>query len=104
MTVLVCGGAASGKSACAEELLCKLSGDAPRVYLATMRSFGAEAAARIEKHRAQRSGRGFETVECYVNLSSAPIPPDAAVLLVSLPLCWQLERHARKRFPRLCPQ
>ena len=81
MTVLVCGGAASGKSACAEELLCKLSGDAPRVYLATMRSFGAEAAARIEKHRAQRAGRGFDTIECYVNLSSAPVPPDSAVLL-----------------------
>ena len=81
MTVLVCGGAASGKSACAEELLCKLSGDAPRVYLATMRPFGAEAAARIEKHRAQRAGRSFDTVECYVNLSSAPVPPDCAVLL-----------------------
>ena len=81
MTVLVCGGAASGKSACAEELLCKLSGDAPRAYLATMRPFGTEAAARIEKHRAQRAGRGFDTVECYVNLSSAPVPPEAAVLL-----------------------
>ena len=46
-----------------------------------MRPFGAEAAARIEKHRAQRADRGFETVECYVNLSSAPVPPDAAVLL-----------------------
>ena len=81
MTVLVCGGAASGKSACAEELLCKLSGDAPRVYLATMRPFDTEAAARIEKHRAQRAGRDFDTVECYVNLSSAPVPPEAAVLL-----------------------
>ena len=81
MTILVCGGAASGKSAYAEQLLCKLSGDAPRVYLATMRPFGPEAAARIEKHRAQRAGRGFETVECYVNLSSAPVPPDSAVLL-----------------------
>ena len=46
-----------------------------------MRPFGAEAAARIEKHRAQRAGRGFETFECYVNLSSAPVPPDGAVLL-----------------------
>ena len=46
-----------------------------------MRPFGPEAAARIEKHRAQRAGRGFETVECYVNLLSAPVPPDAAVLL-----------------------
>ncbi len=81
MTVLVCGGAASGKSAYAEQLLCKLSGDAPRVYLATMRPFGEEAAARIEKHRAQRAALGFETVECYVNLFAAAIPPDGAVLL-----------------------
>lgn len=29
---------------------------------------------------------------------------DAAVLLLSLPLCRQLERPARKLFPRLCPQ
>ena len=46
-----------------------------------MRPFGAEAAARIEKHRVQRAGRGFDTVECYVNLLSAPVPPDSAVLL-----------------------
>ena len=81
MTVLVCGGAASGKSAYAEKLLCKLSGNAPRIYLATMRPFGEEAAARIERHRAQREGRGFQTFECYVNLSSLELPPDSAVLL-----------------------
>ena len=81
MTVLVCGGAASGKSAYAEKLLCKLSGGAPRVYLATMRPFGDEAAARIAKHRAQRAGCGFRTVECYVNLEAAPLPSDCAVLL-----------------------
>ncbi len=46
-----------------------------------MRPFGAEATARIEKHRVQRAGRGFGTVECYVNLLSAPVPPDSAVLL-----------------------
>ena len=81
MTVLVCGGAASGKSRYAEELLCKLSCDAPRIYLATMQPFGEEAAARIRKHRAQREGRGFQTIECYVNLSSLALPPDSAVLL-----------------------
>ena len=81
MTVLVCGGAASGKSAYAEKLLCKLSGNALRIYLATMRPFGVEAAARIERHRAQREGRGFQTFECYVNLSSLELPPDSAVLL-----------------------
>ena len=81
MMLLVCGGAASGKSAYAEEMLCRLSGDAPRVYLATMQPEGEEAAARIEKHRAQRAGRGFATLECYTNLPDAAVPADSAVLL-----------------------
>lgn len=81
MTALVVGGAASGKSRYAEELLCKLSGNAPRVYLATMQPFGSEAVVRIERHRAQRAGRGFETVECYVNLEATKLPRGCAVLL-----------------------
>ena len=81
MTVLVAGGAASGKSAYAEQLLCKLSGAAPRVYLATMQPRGEEAAARIEKHRSLRAGRGFQTVERCVDLRAAEIPTGSAVLL-----------------------
>ncbi|MBR4211297.1 MAG: bifunctional adenosylcobinamide kinase/adenosylcobinamide-phosphate guanylyltransferase, partial [Oscillibacter sp.] len=42
MTVLVIGGAASGKSAYAENLLCALAGGAEKVYLATMERRGAE--------------------------------------------------------------
>lgn len=81
MMLLVCGGAASGKSAYAERMLCRLSGDAPRVYLATMKPFGDEAASRIARHRAQRAGDGFETRECFLDLSEAAVPPDSAVLL-----------------------
>ena len=81
MTLLVCGGAASGKSVYAEEMLCRLSGDAPRVYLATMKPEGKEAAVRIEKHRAQRAGRGFETLECPLRLQDAAVRTDSAVLL-----------------------
>lgn len=81
MTALVVGGAASGKSAFAEELLCKPPESAPRLYIATMEPFGAEAASRIQKHRAQREGLGFQTVECYVNLESLEPPPGCAVLL-----------------------
>ncbi len=81
MTVLVVGGAASGKSAYAEELLCKLSRDLPRTYIATMKPFGAEACERIEKHRAARQGRGFETIECYVNLEGLELPHTGAALL-----------------------
>ncbi|MBE7004248.1 MAG: bifunctional adenosylcobinamide kinase/adenosylcobinamide-phosphate guanylyltransferase [Ruminococcaceae bacterium] len=81
MTFLVVGGAASGKSAYAERTLCKLSADKPRAYIATMKPFGLEAEARIKKHRAQRAGRGFQTIECYVNLKTAGVPPSSAVLL-----------------------
>ena len=63
MMVLVTGGSASGKSAYAERVACSLP--APRLYLATMNPAGADAAARIERHRALRAGKGFETMECY---------------------------------------
>lgn len=81
MTYLIVGGAASGKSAYAEGLLCKLAGEAEKVYIATMQPFDAEAETRIEKHRAQRAGRGFKTIECYVNLLAADVPASSAVLL-----------------------
>lgn len=62
MNVLVTGGAASGKSACAEEIACALG--SARYYLATMADVGAEARGRIARHRTQREGLGFETLEC----------------------------------------
>ena len=61
MRVLVTGGSGSGKSRFAEGL-CHRFGT-PLVYIATMQPFGQDAAARIERHRAQRAGAGFVTVE-----------------------------------------
>lgn len=81
MTTLVVGGAGSGKSVYAEKILCELAGEVPRIYLATMQPFGEEAVARIAKHRAQRADRGFQTIECYVNLKATDIPKGGAVLL-----------------------
>ena len=69
MIALVSGGAASGKSAYAESLCLSLGG--PRIYLAAMRPFGEEGAARVCKHRAQRAGKGFTTIECYEGLGGA---------------------------------
>ena len=68
MMALVTGGASCGKSAYAEDL-CMESG-APLVYLAAMRPFGEEGAARVRKHRAQRAGKGFTTIECYEGLDA----------------------------------
>ena len=68
MIVLVIGGSGSGKSEYAERLTLRLAGDTPRVYLATMQVWDAECRARIAKHRRQRAGRGFVTVERSRNL------------------------------------
>ena len=62
MVVLVCGGAASGKSGVAEDIASSLS--EKRTYVATMRNDGPEAAERIERHRERRAHFGFDTVEC----------------------------------------
>lgn len=62
MRVLVVGGSGSGKSAYAERLACGLS--PVRTYVATMEGTGAEAQARIARHREQRAGLGFQTLEC----------------------------------------
>ena len=80
MFTLITGGSASGKSAFAEEHVLKLSGQ--KIYLATMEPFGAED--RIEKHRRQRAGKGFTTVERPTNLSGLTLPASANVLLECL--------------------
>ncbi|MCR5136812.1 MAG: bifunctional adenosylcobinamide kinase/adenosylcobinamide-phosphate guanylyltransferase [Oscillospiraceae bacterium] len=82
MLTLIIGGAGSGKSAFAEALVCRLPGE--RIYLATMERESRESLARIEKHRAQRAGLGFQTVERCLNLADVPIPEGGNVLLEDL--------------------
>ena len=62
MEALVYGGAASGKSRYAEDLLCALSGEGPRIYLATMEAMDEESRARVRRHRALRQNKGFSTL------------------------------------------
>lgn len=69
MMTLITGGASCGKSAFAERICTELGGDL--VYLAAMKPLGEEGAARVRKHRAQRAGKGFRTVECYEGLDAA---------------------------------
>lgn len=83
MMVLVYGGAGSGKSEYAEELIVQ-SGLARRTYIATMEPFGEEAAARIARHRKLRAGKGFDTRECFRDLAALPLPPGGAALLEDL--------------------
>ena len=82
MFTLIIGGAASGKSALAEAVAAARPG--PLLYLATMEPFDRECRARIARHRAARAGKGFATVERYVDLAGAALPPSASVLLEDL--------------------
>ncbi|MGM9629616.1 bifunctional adenosylcobinamide kinase/adenosylcobinamide-phosphate guanylyltransferase [Butyricicoccus sp.] len=63
MLVLVTGGAASGKSARAEDIACRLADGKPMLYVAAMEPSGEEAQRRIARHRALRAGKGFDTLE-----------------------------------------
>ncbi|MFT9256877.1 MAG: bifunctional adenosylcobinamide kinase/adenosylcobinamide-phosphate guanylyltransferase [Acetobacter sp.] len=60
-TVLVLGGARSGKSRLSEAMLTALP--APWVYLATGRAWDEEMHERILRHRAERGSTGWLTVE-----------------------------------------
>ncbi|MBQ9068329.1 MAG: bifunctional adenosylcobinamide kinase/adenosylcobinamide-phosphate guanylyltransferase [Eggerthellaceae bacterium] len=81
MIALVTGGAASGKSAYAEQLACDLS--PVRTYLATMAPGGEEAQTRIDRHRAQRAGGHFATIErTGTLLGEAPTPQAASGVLL----------------------
>jgi adenosylcobinamide kinase/adenosylcobinamide-phosphate guanylyltransferase len=67
---LVLGGARSGKSRFAEGLAAGIDG--PRTYIATAEAFDDEMRERIARHRVQRAGDGWSTVE-------APLDPEKAV-------------------------
>lgn len=85
-SLLVLGGARSGKSAYAQRLA--ESAAPERLYLATAHAGDAEMAARIARHRADR-GAGWTTLEEPLNLAealSAETQPGRAVLVDCLTL------------------
>lgn len=61
MLILVTGGSGSGKSAYGESLLEDFSG--VKYYLATMQIYDEEGRRKVEKHRKNRAGKGFLTME-----------------------------------------
>lgn len=77
--VLISGSNNSGKSIYAEQLIAQTKGT--RYYIATMLSCTEENRIRIEKHRAQRQGLGFETLECPYQVGAAPVAEGGVVLL-----------------------
>ncbi len=86
MKFFLTGSSASGKSALAEALAAALAREknSPLVYLATMSARDPRSLRRVARHRAQRAGKGFETIERPLALASLPLPAGAAVLLEDL--------------------
>lgn len=77
---LISGPNNSGKSLYAESLAVQNSGH-PLIYLATMVPQTSENYQRIEKHRQQRLGKGFVTIEEPWDIHKIDIPQDSVVLL-----------------------
>lgn len=77
--ILVSGENSSGKSSFAEKLLSKCSNR--HYYIATMIPKTENNYERIEKHKKQRSGLRFTTLELPYSLNEEIIEPDSAVLL-----------------------
>ncbi len=82
MLHLIIGGAGAGKSTYAESLLSACPG--PRVYIACMLPTGEEGARRVARHRAERAGKGFTTLERYLDVGNAPLPEGCSTLVECL--------------------
>ena len=90
---LVLGGARSGKSRFAESLARQHGG--PRTYIATAEAFDDEMRQRIAKHREQRAGDGWQTIEA--TLDPAAVLPREGLALLDCVTVWlgNLMHHGR---------
>ncbi len=70
MTVII-GGSGSGKSAFAERYIDEIARGRRKYYVATMKVYDEEGQKKVEKHRAQRQGKGFQTIECPSEIETA---------------------------------
>lgn len=77
--ILISGCNDSGKSLFAERLIAQTRGE--RYYIATMIPCTQENHRRIEKHRLQREGLGFQTWELPYQVGNAPVTTDSVILL-----------------------
>ena len=88
MRVFISGGAKNGKSLRAQRIAKRMAEAAglPLYYVATMEPHDDEDDARIARHRRERAGWGFETVEQATNLPAvlSRTDPDGVYLLDSV--------------------
>ena len=78
---LITGGSGSGKSEYAEQAAADM-GQLPLYYIATMRVWDEEGEARVRKHRLQREGKGFCTLERFTDLKSLELPEEGGTVLL----------------------
>jgi len=82
---LVLGGARSGKSRFAEDLVMRLP--PPWIYIATAQAFDDEMRVRVAEHRARRAA-GWRTVEAPLELAAAMRAAGDAPVLVDCLTLW----------------
>ncbi len=86
---IILGGARSGKSAFAEQLVEGF--DLPKTYIATAQALDGEMAARIAEHQTRRTG--WTTIEAPLDLVAAlQSVPEGSVVLIDCLTLW-LSNH-----------
>ncbi len=78
--ILIIGGNSSGKSAYAERVACKLQ-PGEKLFVATLYPYDAASQERVKEHQQRRSGKGFETIECFTNLQTV-LPCEGKTVLL----------------------
>ena len=90
MIILISGGCKNGKSSLAQKIACDLAKnegpDSHLVYFATMIPKDGEDDERIKKHREDREGLGFETIESGkdIDIAAQKLKEKSIVLFDSL--------------------
>lgn len=76
MLIYLTGGAKNGKTELGQELAIRLSGDDPRYYVAAMIPCDDEDRQRIARHRKEREGLSFVTLEWSGDIETEAISAD----------------------------
>lgn len=103
MKALVTGGCKNGKSSLAQRIA--VSQGQRRLYVATMVPRDAEDFACVRRHREDRAGMGFDTLECPRGVESliGLAPPDASLLVDSVTALLAEEMFQRGSFDADAP-
>ena len=96
MKIFISGGCKNGKTSFAEDWAVALAKGKPHYYIATMIPHDEEDLDRIRKHIASRAGKGFETVECGLDIEKGlrDCDPSGVFLLDSVTALLTNEMYA----------